>query len=433
MEVLLLHYTPFNPLCQYKNEAVFHWLGKAKEKPKFSGIIPAMIILGIETSCDETAISVVEAEGDLENPVFKTLSHVVHSQIKDHEPFGGVVPNIAKREHIRNLPLVLIKALTEAGLVFDFEFPVSKESPNENIPNSQAKEFWKEFFKNLPEIKIDLIAVTVGPGLEPALWTGIDFAKELGEKLGVKVIGANHMEGHIASVLLDNGEKFSNKKIEFPAIALLVSGGHTELVHIKNWQEKEKIGETKDDAVGEAFDKVARLLGLPYPGGPQISKLAAEAREKNISLDTKFPRPMIHSGDLNFSFSGLKTAVLYYLKNNPQKQNPLEQSDNFSHDFKTAVAREFEDAAIETLVSKTKDAIEKYNPKSLIVGGGVIANKKLREDLTLLKDIYPDLNLMIPENILTTDNATMIAISGYIDFLQSKSRDLEANGNLSIQ
>ena len=392
-----------------------------------------MIILGIETSCDETAISIIEAKGDLESLSFETLSHVVHSQIKEHEPFGGVVPNIAKREHQKYLPLVLDKATKEAG------------NP-----------------------KIDLIAVTVGPGLEPALWTGIEFAKNLGETLGVKVIGANHMEGHIASVLLNTTEANSEKKskVEFPAVALLVSGGHTELVYLKNWKEKEKVGETKDDAVGEAFDKVARLLDLPYPGGPQISKLASEAREKNISLETHFPRPMIHSGDLNFSFSGLKTAVLYYLRKsrNSSSNEPCERDDASTRknsaefypcereepisgfpgqkvalenivsedQFKMAVAREFEDAAIETLVSKTRAAIEKYNPKTLIAGGGVIANKKLREDLNSLKDICPELSLAIPENSLTTDNATMIAISGYIDFLQSKSRSLEANGNLSI-
>ncbi|MEK9185413.1 MAG: hypothetical protein AAB863_01430, partial [Patescibacteria group bacterium] len=277
-----------------------------------------MIILGIETSCDETAVSVVEAGELVEKPVFKVLGSALASQAKLHDKYGGVYPNLAKREHIRNLPAVLIEALRKANLISNLEFPIS----------------------NNPDI--DAIAVTVGPGLEPALWTGINFAQDLSREWGVPLIPTNHMEGHIASVLLsktDENPKFeapNNKprtkasfirgrriqnsnietqnKIKFPAIALLISGGHTELVYLKSWQEKEIIGETKDDAVGEAFDKVARMLGLPYPGGPEISMLAEDARSKNLHLETKFPRPMIHSGDLNFSFSGLKTAVLYYLR-----------------------------------------------------------------------------------------------------------------------
>jgi N6-L-threonylcarbamoyladenine synthase len=371
-----------------------------------------MIILGIETSCDETAISIVEAEGDLQNLNFKLLGSAVNSQIKIHEEYGGVVPGLAKREHIKNLPFVLEEALKKTD--FGNKFP------------------------------IDLIVVTVGPGLEPALWTGIVFAKELGEKLNIPVIGANHMIGHIASVLLSKTDEFSilnsqflNKKIKFPALALLISGGHTELVFLKSWIEKEKIGETQDDAVGEAFDKVARMLGLPYPGGPEISKLAEEAREKNIHLETKFPRPMIHSKDFNFSFSGLKTAVLYYLRDKKEIN-------------KLAVAREFEDAVIETLISKTKRAIDEVSKdtfwdrgsskvsfdtlKTLIIGGGVIANKALRENFLKLKSDYPEIEILIPEKSLTTDNATMIAIAGYIEYLRGNkiNKELKAQGNLSI-
>jgi len=236
-----------------------------------------MIILGIETSCDETAVSIVEANGDLENLDFKVLGSVINSQTQIHNEYGGIVPNLAKREHQKNLPIVLSQALKEASFG--------------------------------DELKgVDLIAVTVGPGLEPALWTGINFAEDLSKKLNIPIIPANHLEGHIASVL------FNKNKIEFPAIALLISGGHTELALLKSWKEKEKLGETQDDAVGEAFDKVARILGLPYPGGPEISRLAEEAREKNIKSEKEFPRPMIHSKDFNFSFSGLKTAVLYYVK-----------------------------------------------------------------------------------------------------------------------
>src|SRR3989344_3702137 len=293
-----------------------------------------MKILGIETSCDETAVSIVEAGGDLKDLDFKLLGSALNSQVKIHAGYGGVVPALAKREHQKNLPLILDEALKKADTDL---------------------------------AKIDLITVTVGPGLEPALWAGITFAEELGKKLKIPVIPANHMEGHIASVL------FNKTNIEFPALALLISGGHTELVLLTSWGEKEKIGKTQDDAVGEAFDKVGRLLGLSYPGGPQISKLAR-------------------------------------------------------------VAREFEDAVIETLISKTKAAIEKYSPKTLVIGGGVIANKALRENFLKLSKNYPEMKILIPEKSLTTDNATMIAAAGFIEYLRNNkpNRKLKAQGNLDI-
>ena len=181
------------------------------------------------------------------------------------------------------------------------------------------------------------------------------------------------------------------------------------------------MGETQDDAVGEAFDKVARMLGLPYPGGPEISKLAEQARNQDVHLEIKFPRPMLHSKDFNFSFSGLKTSVLYYLRDKKEVN-------------KLAVAREFEDAVIETLISKTKKALDKTEAKTLIIGGGVIANKELRENFLRLKENYPDLEVLIPEKSLTTDNATMIAAAGYIEYLTNNKldRELKAQGNLDI-
>jgi len=364
-----------------------------------------MIILGIETSCDETAISIVEAEGGLENLSFKLLGSAVNSQIKIHSEWGGVVPNLAKREHQKNLPIVLKEALEKAGL--------------------------KDELKT-----IDLIAVTVGPGLEPALWTGITFAEELGQKWNIPIMPTNHMNGHMVSVL------FNDTKVEFPALALLISGGHTEFILLKSWLAKEKIGETQDDAVGEAFDKVARMLGLPYPGGPEISRLAEDARAKNIQLEVKFPRPMMHSKDLNFSFSGLKTAVLYYLRNLTSSPSPLplsrgggeENESSLGGEVCMAVAREFEDAVIETLISKTKKAIEEHLPKTLIIGGGVIANKALRENFLNLKKDYQDINILIPEKSLTTDNATMIAAAGFIEYLRGgkPNQELKAQGNLNI-
>ena len=388
--------------------------------------ITLMIILGIETSCDETAVSVVEAEGGLEDLRFKVLGSAVNSQIEMHREFGGVVPNIAKREHLKNLPLVLTEALKEAGLIFNFQFSIfNSENP-----------------------RIDLIAVTVGPGLEPALWAGIKFAEELGHKWNIPVIGTNPMEGHIASVLFSKTEA----SFGFPAVALLVSGGHTELIYLNNWLEKEKIGHTLDDAVGEAFDKVARMLGLPYPGGPEISALAEKARNSNIEIrDIKFPRPMLHSGNLNFSFSGLKTAVLYYIRGitHPKSLSYHKRGtfgeppslvvgegglgDELSDLQKMEIAREFEDAVIETLLTKTKKAIDQYNPKTLIIGGGVIANKALRENLLNLEKDYPELKILIPEKSLTTDNATMIAAAGYIEYLrEGGNKELKAQGNLDI-
>jgi len=456
-----------------------------------------MIILARETSCDETAISAVEAKGDLNSLSFKVLGSAVNSQIKLHAEYGGVVPNLAKREHQKNLLPVLTETLRKANLISNSQFLISKQFLNTNFQSKNEKEKLEEFFKKIKIPKIDLIAVTVGPGLEPALWTGIKFAEELGKSWGKAVIPTNHMEGHIVSVLVNRNDEFSNKKevpkVEFPILALLISGGHTELVFLKSWTDEKTIGETQDDAVGEAFDKVARMMDLPYPGGPEISHLASQARELGImNNELRFPRPMLHSGDLNFSFSGLKTAVLYYLKNitetnicsaqqrgpesgsdvfqisntknsqNPQNSFSAPTSDstdisllrnsscsaqsasqgnqkqvhstNFSKDTKQTVAREFEDAVIETLLTKTKRAIEEYSPKTLIIGGGVIANKALRENFLKLKDIYPKTEILIPEKSLTTDNATMIAAAGFIEYLRDPraNRELKAQGNLDI-
>jgi N6-L-threonylcarbamoyladenine synthase len=355
-----------------------------------------MVILGIETSCDETAIAVVECSGSAEEPLFNLLGSAVHSQIEVHALYGGVYPMLAKREHIKNLPIVLEQALKKSGKTME---------------------------------EIDRIAVTVGPGLEPALWTGITFAQDLANKYSKPLLPVNHMEGHIASVMLSKGNTKSeipNSKLEFPAVALLISGGHTELVYLENWKEKKIIGQTKDDAVGEAFDKVARMLGLPYPGGPEISRLASQARVvSSKNYEVRFPRPMINSGDCDFSFSGLKTAVLYYIK----KQSEL------SEEHKAEIAREFEDAVVEVLVSKSKKAIDEYAPKLFILGGGVAANKVIRQRLIELGGEMA-VPVVMPEKELATDNAVMIAMAGYLSII-SGSRDhglpkLEAKGNLKV-
>lgn len=325
-----------------------------------------MKILSIETSCDETAVAILDIDGPLENPDIKILGNTLLSQIALHEQYGGVYPTLAKREHIKNLPILLEQTVKEAHL--ETRFP-----------------------------SIDLIAVTSGPGLEPALWVGITFAEELGRKWQKPVIPINHMEGHIWSVLFEEG------KLELPAIALLVSGGHTELVYIKDFGEYEILGQTRDDAVGEAFDKVARMLGLPYPGGPQISKLAERSRVSTRQVDTlRLPRPMIHSGDLDFSYSGLKTAVLYKLK----ESLDIDKED---------MARAFEDAAIEVLVEKTRKAItERPEIKTLIVGGGVSANIHLKRELEKMVSQFPEVTLRLPSRLLSTDNALMIGLAAYI-------------------
>ena len=348
-----------------------------------------MKILAIETSCDETAIAIIEVR----NEKFEVRSNVVLSQIKIHKPFGGVVPNLAKREHQKNLPIVLKKALADAKLT--------------------------------PK-KVDAIAVTYGPGLEPALWMGINFAEELAKKWKKPLMPVNHLEGHIyASWLppLGANPKSETLNPKFPLLALIVSGGHTELVLMKKHLSYKILGETLDDAAGEAFDKVARLLKLGYPGGPEISKLAEKWKKtKDYELRTKdlFPRPMLNSPDLNFSFSGLKTAVLYYLRDNP----------NFN---KAEVAYEFEQAVIEVLVKKTEKAMKKYKPKSLVVGGGVAANKALRHALQNLTP-QPQFSLHLSPLSFTGDNAAMIGATAYFRAKAKRfaEKKLKARGNLRL-
>lgn len=343
-----------------------------------------MKILAIETSCDETAIALIEASGGLKNPRFKILKNFVASQIKIHRPFGGIVPNLAKREHIRSLP-ILFKKLQ----ITDYQLQ-----------------------------KIDLIAVTVGPGLEPALWTGINFAEEIQKKYFSKteIVGANHLGGHIYSFLLNKNKTSSQL---FPAVVLLASGGHTLLLLMKNLSDYKKLGETRDDAVGEAFDKVARLLGLPYPGGPEIEKLAKKGSPEAID----FPRPMIGQKNYDFSFSGLKTAVLYYLKNQVKIKN-LSVADT---------AASFQAAAFDVLVFKTLRAARGFGAKSIIVGGGVASSQTLKKCFQArIKKENLKLNLLIPPKRFCLDNAVMIGASAYINYRGKKKYRLKAQSNLPI-
>ncbi len=347
-----------------------------------------MKILAIETSCDETGLAIVEASGGLRSPRFKVLKNLVASQIKIHRPFGGVVPNLAKREHLKNLPILYKK-----------------------IENSKLK------IENC-----DLVVVTVGPGLEPALWTGIEFAKNLPATCHpppTKLVGTSHLEGHLYSFLLPTKSTSGYAsallpKAVFPAIALIVSGGHTILLYMESFSKWKRLGETRDDAAGEAFDKVARLLELPYPGGPEIEKLAARGNPFAIT----FPRPMLDQKNYDFSFSGLKTSVLYYLRDNPRAN-------------KADVAAGFEQAVVDVLVAKAKRAAQEYGAESILLSGGVAANKHLRRALARAAELI-GANFFVPDFKYNADNAVMIAAAGYMAYLRKKKYKLEARGNLEI-
>jgi N6-L-threonylcarbamoyladenine synthase len=350
-----------------------------------------MIILGIETSCDETALCLLETKGKGEHFSYRVMANIVHSQIDIHKEYGGVFPILAKREHIKNLPILFKKILDDAGI---------------------------------NEKDIEAIAVTEGPGLEPALWTGILFAKELAERLAIPLIPVNHMEGHIVSTLLTSSTPSKDfhklNSPSFPALALLISGGHTEIVKVKELGSYEVLGRTKDDAIGEAFDKVARMLGLPYPGGPEISRLAQQARQENMPRNITLPRPMIHSKDLNFSFSGLKTHVLYTL-------HELELTPHIQKE----IAREFEDAVTEVLIAKVRRALESDEYGSLLIGGGVIANEYIREIFKKLSGEFST-PLLLPAPGTTGDNALMIALAGALLPITKNPSDISARGNLSL-
>ncbi|MCH7529692.1 tRNA (adenosine(37)-N6)-threonylcarbamoyltransferase complex transferase subunit TsaD [Patescibacteria group bacterium] len=387
-----------------------------------------MRILSIETSCDETAVSMVEASGNTENIKFKVLGDTILSQIDMHREFGGVFPTVAKREHARHLIPSIEKVLKESNVVSGIKYKELGKEKKTKIEEILKREpellaRFKDFIESIENPNLDAIVVTSGPGLEPALWIGINVAQALSLAWKVQIVPVNHMEGHIISSLLENE---TIKQMSFPALALLISGGHTELVLIKDWLSYEVIGRTRDDAVGEAFDKVARMLGLSYPGGPEISKLAHQARVHNKQLKERLPRPMLDSDTYDFSFSGLKTAVLYMVKN----------ISNINEETRQKIAREFEDAVTEVLISKTMRAVEEYNIKTLIIGGGVSANTEIRrifeEETHRLKNI----ELLLPDKNLSTDNAIMIAAAGYLHLLLEKDKasatEIKADGNLSL-
>ncbi|OGZ29641.1 MAG: hypothetical protein A2562_00690 [Candidatus Nealsonbacteria bacterium RIFOXYD1_FULL_39_11] len=376
----------------------------------------------------------------------KVLANNSNSQIQVHIPYGGVYPILAKREHKKNLPIVFEASLKQAHLT-----PAPLLNKERGLRRG-----------------IDAIAVTYGPGLEMCLWEGISFAQDLAKKWKVPLIPVNHMEGHVLSVFGKNKGTFKIPKIKTPILTLLVSGGHTQLVVSNKWMQYKIIGESLDDAVGEAFDKVARMLDLPYPGGPQISKLAEELREKDkqyflgvsqadgprcsavrartdsdpekIGLSFSLPRPMLHSKNFDFSYAGLKTAVLYLIRD-------LGGIEKLNQETKARIALEFEDAAIECLVYKTAKAIETYKIKTLIVAGGVACNTHLQREMSALKK-SAKIKIYFPPKGLAGDNALMIGIAGYLNYIKNnpegkntsygagkkvpKPETIKATGNLRL-
>lgn len=349
-----------------------------------------MKILAIETSCDETAAAVLETQ----RGIFKLLSNIISSQIKIHARYGGVVPEVAAR-----LQMEMILPVIEMSL--------------------------KEAYTKIADI--DYLAVTAGPGLITSLTVGVETAKTLALVLGKPLIPVNHLVAHLLVNHLENPPetpKYSDggrgKKIVYPALGLIVSGGHTLLVLIKNESTYQIIGSTQDDAVGEAFDKVAKILGLGYPGGPIISKLAIKGDKDKFKL----PRPMISQQNLNFSFSGLKTAVLYLIRD-LKKITPAQTKD---------LCASFQQACLDVLISKTLRALKKYPVKSFLLGGGVAANPELRRQLReKLNKNFPDIKIFIPELKFTGDNAVMIAATAYFQTKHPVNpKKLKADPNLEL-
>lgn len=326
-----------------------------------------ILIMGIESSCDETSIAIVKNGR-------KVLSNVINSQIKIHEEYGGVVPEIASRCHTEVINQIMKQALKEAKITLN---------------------------------DIDAIAVTQGPGLVGALLVGVSYAKGLSYVTGKKLVAVNHIEGHIA------GNYLTHNDLNSPFLCLIISGGHTHLVNVKSYNDFEILGKTRDDAIGEAFDKVARVVGLGYPGGPKVDNLAKQG-EPNIKL------PVTHFDNLDFSFSGIKTAVI----NLNHKTPDINKAD---------LCASFQVAVTEMLTSNVKKAIKKYNSDKIVIAGGVSRNSFIRNKFDELAK-EQKIKVYYPEPILCTDNAAMIAAAGYYNYINGESADLKLNAvpNLKI-
>ncbi|MDP3770660.1 MAG: tRNA (adenosine(37)-N6)-threonylcarbamoyltransferase complex transferase subunit TsaD [bacterium] len=406
-----------------------------------------MKILAIETSCDETSIAIVDFTGTRVKPKFQVLSHLISSQVELHAKFGGVVPNLARREHQRNLVPMLLHALKEAGMTVKKRADISDRMLKEmESLFGREPELWEQMKKQLHKIgvsAIDVIVVTNGPGLAPALWVGINFAKALSLLWKKPLIPVNHMKGHLYSAFIEKQVQKKKRstfaQIKFPVLALLVSGGHTELVLMKKFGHYQIIGETLDDAAGEAFDKVARMLELGYPGGPAISSAAEEiAKFKNLKIKSfppkadlppaekiKFPRPMISSPNFNFSFSGLKTSVLYFIRDIKDKKRVRL--------LRPAIAKEFQDAVVDVLAEKTLRAARTFKARTIVVGGGVSANELLRQRLSRdIKKNMPHVRLFLPHPSVTGDNALMVALAAFIGGKKKAPKNVGADANMRL-
>ncbi|MCK5416714.1 tRNA (adenosine(37)-N6)-threonylcarbamoyltransferase complex transferase subunit TsaD [Candidatus Parcubacteria bacterium] len=358
-----------------------------------------MKILGIETSCDETAVSVVNGEG--EN--VEVLSNIVSSQVEIHKEYGGVVPEVAAREHVLSILPVVDDALVEAG--------INKRNTKKHI---------------------DAIAVTIGPGLITSLKIGIETAKVLSYAWNIPVVPINHIEGHIYANWISKKNETQNSNVKFPIIILTVSGGHTMIVLMRDYGDFEILGETRDDAAGEAFDKAAKMMDLGYPGGPIISANSEKLRETPDAFEIfqkenklNFPRPMMYSKNYEFSFSGLKTAIRYQLEKDKDWKNKI-----LEYCF------EFQQAIIDVLIYKTIKAAKEYNVKTVMLAGGVSANKELRKQLEeVVKTKVSNVSFQIPDFKYTTDNAAMIASAGYFRARKEEFvdwRDLKVDCNLEL-
>ena len=457
-----------------------------------------MKILAIETSCDDTGVAVIEIKGQ-KQPYFNILSNVVSSQVEIHKKWGGVFPSLAKREHQKNIAPTLKEALKKAGLLFSSSSILSSDghrrgggmgatSPTKlkilNEILAREKNLYDDIIKFLEKYdkpKVDLIAVTVGPGLEPCLWQGVNFAKALSFYWGLPIIPVNHIEAHILANWLcayQIGTRLAPIRRAhklFPAVALVVSGGHTQIILMKNFGKYEILGETRDDAAGECFDKTAKILGIGYPGGPAIAEIALQWKSQapitnnqtNPNFQTliskfgvKLPRPMLNTKDYDFSFSGLKTAVLCNFKSQPDY---VKKDKNYLIEM----SREIQQAIIDVLIKKTIKAAKDYNIKTIILGGGVSANEELRKQFLqkiqkenlnheLYATNYPpyqssphsskaslrrkgmegnELNLLAPLKNLCADNGAMIGVAGYFSWLKKKIKPwqkIKADANLRI-
>lgn len=331
-----------------------------------------MLILAIETSCDETSAAVVKNGKEV-------LSNAISSQIALHEKFGGVVPEVASRKHVEKMNPILSEALEEAGVTLE---------------------------------DIDGVAVTYGPGLVGALLVGLAEAKALAFALDVPLIGVHHIEGHISANYIEHD-------LRPPFICMVVSGGHSHLVRVEDYGRYRILGRTRDDAVGEAYDKVARSIGLGYPGGPKIDALAKEGNPKAID----FPRAWLESDTYDFSFSGVKSAVLNYLNQMTMRQEPIVPAD---------VAASFQEAVIDVIVTKTMRAAEAEGLKNIALAGGVASNSRLREAMKEAADAR-GLNLYYPSPIYCTDNAAMIGVAGYYDHKNGIVHDMSLNAVSNLQ